>query len=161
SHPLTQLEKELRRFATHAVEQIRQLPAGQEATLGVMLSQVRYRNTQKARNGNSRFLRCKAEDMTGAVECLMWPDDLVRHKDEVQEERPVVVKGVVDRARDEPTLVLSRILSVEQARKELARGLYLLLKVGVHRPSCLDALAAVLARTPGSCPVYVTVRDAG
>jgi hypothetical protein len=42
----------------------------------------------------------------------------------------------------------------------LARGLYLLVKVGVHRPSHLDALAGVLARTPGGCPVYVTVRDA-
>ena len=39
-------------------------------------------NTKKARNGNSRYARCKLEDFTGAVECVMWPDDFVRFKDE-------------------------------------------------------------------------------
>jgi DNA polymerase-3 subunit alpha len=160
SHPLAQLEKELRRFSTHTVEQLRQLPADQEVTLGGMLTQVRLRDVKKARNGHSRYLRCKLEDMTGAVECVMWPDDFVRCKDEAREDRVCFVKGVVERTRDEPGLVLSRILGVEQARRELARGLYILLKVGVHRPSCLDALGPLLARTPGGCPVFLTVRDA-
>ena len=37
SHPLAQHEKELRRFATHTAEQLKQLPADQEVTLGGML----------------------------------------------------------------------------------------------------------------------------
>ena len=85
-------------------------------------------------------MRCKVEDFTGAVECVMWPDDFVRYKDEVQEDRICFVKGAVERTREEPGLVLNRILSIEQAQRELARGLYLLLKLGVHRPQHVDAL---------------------
>jgi DNA polymerase-3 subunit alpha len=159
SHPLAQREKELRRFSTHSAEQLKQLPAQQEVTLGGLMVEVQYRNTKKARNGNSRFLICKVEDLTGAVKCVMWPDDLARYKDEVREDAVCFVKGVVDRARNEPELILNRILSVEQAQRELARGLYLLLKIGVHRPAHLDALGPLLARAPGGCPVILTVRD--
>src|SRR5207253_7162015 len=56
SHPLAQREKELRRFATHTADQLRQLPADQEVTLGGLMVEVQYRNTKKARNGNSRFI---------------------------------------------------------------------------------------------------------
>ncbi len=119
SHPLAQRDKELRRFASHTAEQLKQLPADQEVTLGGLMVEVQYRNTKKARNGNSRFLICKVEDMTGAVKCVMWPDDLLRYKDEVREDAVCFVKGVVDRTRNEPELILNRILSVEQATREL------------------------------------------
>ncbi len=159
SHPLARREKELRRFASHTADQLKQLPASQEVTLGGVMVEVQYKNTKKARNGNSRFLICKVEDLTGAVKCVMWPDDLVRCKDEVREDAVCFVRGVVDRTRNEPELILSRILSVEQAQRELARGLYLLLKIGVHGPQHVEALAPILARARGGCPVILTVRD--
>jgi DNA polymerase-3 subunit alpha len=159
SHPLAQKEKELRARATHTVEQLKQLPADEEVVLGGMLTQVRYLNTKKARNGNSRYVRCKLEDMTGAAECVLWPDDYVRCKDAVAEDRVCIVKGVVERNRDEPGLVISRVLTLEQAVLEMADKLWVLLRLDQHRPSHIDALAEVLRRTPGRCPVYLTVRD--
>ena len=93
SHPLAQREKELRRFASHTADQLKQLPADQEVTLGGLMVEVEYRNTKKARNGNSRYLVCKVEDMTGAVKCVMWPDDLVRYKDEVREDARLFRQG--------------------------------------------------------------------
>jgi DNA polymerase III subunit alpha len=128
-------------------------------TLGGMLTQVRFMNTKKARNGNSRYVRCKIEDLTGVVECVMWPDDYVRYKDEVVEDRVCFVKATVERTRDEPGLIVNRILSIEQAQRELARGLYLLVKPGVHRPQHIDSLKSILGRSPGGCPVFLTVRD--
>ncbi|HVS35631.1 MAG TPA: DNA polymerase III subunit alpha [Gemmataceae bacterium] len=159
SHPLAQRDKELRRFASHTADQLKQLPPDAEVTLGGLMVEVQYRNTKKARNGNSRYLVCKVEDMTGAVKCVMWPDDLLRCKEEVREDAVCFVRGVVDRRRNEPELILNRILSVEQAQRELARGLYLLVKAGLHRPSHLDALGPLLARAPGGCPVILTIRD--
>jgi DNA polymerase-3 subunit alpha len=160
SHPLVQREKELRRFATHAVTELKHLPADKEVTLGGMLTQVRYLNTKKARNGNSRYMRCKLEDFTGLAECVMWPDDFVRYKDDVAEDRICFVKGVVERNREEPGVVLNRILSVEQAQRELARGLYLKVVLGTHDNNTLDTIGYLLKQTPGGCPVYLVVQDA-
>src|SRR5262249_58797311 len=46
SHPLARREKELRRFATHTAEQLKQLQPNEEVTLGGMMVEVQYRNTK-------------------------------------------------------------------------------------------------------------------
>ncbi len=159
SHPLAQREKELRRFATHTVEQLRSLPPDEEVIIGGMLTQLRFGNTKKARNGNSRYLRCKLEDFSGTAECVMWPDDFARHKEVVSEETPCVVKGTVERTREEPGLVLTRVLSVEQATRELATKLWLRFSLAEHGPRHVDLVAELLRRAPGRCPVFLAVRD--
>jgi DNA polymerase-3 subunit alpha len=56
-------------------------------------------------------------------------------------------------------VVLTRVLSLEQAQRELTKGLWLLLSLGGNSEQDLDAIARVLRRAPGSCPVYLTVKD--
>jgi DNA polymerase-3 subunit alpha len=90
---------------------------------------------------------------------VMWPDDFVRYKDLAEEDRICVVKGFVERNREEPGLVLNRILTVEQAQQELAKCLWLLFRLGKQRPHDVDRVASILRRTPGTCPVQLTVVD--
>jgi DNA polymerase-3 subunit alpha len=161
SHPLAQYEKDLRRYASHSAEEAKQAPEDKEVTLGGMLTQVTYRNTKKARNGNSRYLLCHLEDFSGSVKCVMWPDDLLRFKDDVREDEPLFIKGTMNRKQAEPTIVINRIFSLEQAQRELAKGLYLLLKLGQHQPRDVDSIGYLLKQSPGNCPVFLTVRDPG
>jgi DNA polymerase III subunit alpha len=160
SHPLALYEDAVRRFASHSVDQLGELGANQEVILGGMLIEVRFMNTKKARNGNSRYLRCKLEDFTGQVECVMWPDDFVRFKDEVSEDRVCFVKGAIDRTREPPGLILTRIFGIDQAQRELTKALFLSLALGVHTTDQIEAVARILQRTPGTCPVYLAVHDA-
>jgi DNA polymerase-3 subunit alpha len=160
SHPLALYEDAVRRFATHSVDRLGELEANQEVILAGMLSEIRFQNTKKARNGNSRYVRCKVEDFTGTVECVMWPDDFVRFKDEFVADRVCFVKGVVERNREQPSLILTRVFSVEQAQRELTRGLVLSFLQSAHTPQHVDAVARVLQRAPGPCPVYLSVQDA-
>jgi DNA polymerase-3 subunit alpha len=159
SHPLAQNEKLLARYRSHTAEEMRHLPADQEATLAGMFTQIAFKTTQKARNGNSRYFLARIEDLSGSAKCVMWPDDFARFKEEIRDDIPYIVKGTVDRRRDEPTLVINRIWTLEQARRELARGLYLLLRLGRTPPEDVDRLAQVLRQAPGPCPVFLTVKD--
>jgi DNA polymerase-3 subunit alpha len=161
SHPLAQHEADLRRFATHSVDQMPDLADGQEVIMGGMLTAVRFRNTQKARNGNSRYVLCTIEDFTGSTKCVMWPEDLARHKDDVYDDRVCFIRATVNKRRDDPVLVLTRIMSIEEAQRELTKGLVLQLRLGDHDESHVDAIGRVLQRAPGSCPVFLTVRDRG
>jgi DNA polymerase-3 subunit alpha len=111
------------------------------------------------RDGNNRYMRCKVEDLTGAVECVMWAEEFARCKDEIAEDRVVFVKGTVERTREEPSLVLSRVYSVDQASREMAKNLNLLMHLGRSRPVEIDALAEILKRSPGPVPVLLTIRD--
>jgi DNA polymerase-3 subunit alpha len=159
SHPLAQNEKALRRYASHTAEEMKQQPADQEVTLAGMFAQIALKNTQKARNGNSRYLLARIDDMSGSAKCVMWPDDFARFKEEIRDDTPYIIKGSVDRRREEPTLVINRILTLEQAQRELARGLYLLLRLGRTQPDDIERLGAVLRQTPGTCPVFLTIKD--
>src|SRR5262249_35780888 len=159
SHPLAQYADDLRHFATHTVNQLGNLPANQEVILGGVLSQILLMNTKKARNGNTRYARCKLEDLTAAADCVMWPDDYLRHKDDFVEDRVCFVRGSVDRTREEPGLILTRIMSVEQAQRELTKGLVLSLRLDVHEPDIIDAIGRMLERARGTCPVFLAIRD--
>jgi DNA polymerase-3 subunit alpha len=159
SHPLAQNEKLLARYRSHTAEELKHLDADQETTLAGMFTQIALKNTQKARNGNSRYFLARIEDMTGSAKCVMWPDDFSRVKEEIKDDRPYVIKGIVDRRREEPTLVINRILKLEDAQRELARGLYLLVRLGRTQPDDIDRLAALLRDARGSCPVFLTVKD--
>jgi DNA polymerase-3 subunit alpha len=160
SHPLALYEDAVKRFASHSVERLGELEANQEVILAGMLTEIRFQNTKKARNGNSRYVRCKVEDFTGTIECVMWPDDFVRFKEEFVADRVCFVKGVVERNREQPSVILTRIFSVEQAQRELTRGLVLSLLQSAHTPQHVEAVARVLQRAPGQCPVYLSVQDA-
>ncbi len=155
SHPLTQYRDVLERFAGQRVDMLASCDPSQEIFLGGMLTQVRFQNTKKARNGNTRFARCKLEDFTGAVECLIWPDDLVKYKDLVQDDQVCFVVGTVDRSRDQMIVQMTRVLTVEQGMKERTTGMVVTLDLSADadRDSrLLESLAAALRRTARDVP---------
>ncbi len=159
SHPLAQYEELIARFSTHSSKDLVNLEAGREVLMGGMLTQVRLMNTKKARNGNSRYMRCKLEDFSGAVECVMWPDDFIRYKDKVAEDQICFVGAVVEKSREEPGLVITRIVDVEQAQKERTTGVWILLHVDEHGEDHLRAVERTLRRAPGKCPVFLRLQD--
>jgi hypothetical protein len=65
----------------------------------------------------------------------------------------------VERSREEPGLVVTRILTVEQAQRERTTGLALELRVDTHGPGHIDRIVEVLQRARGSCPVFLFFRD--
>jgi len=160
SHPLAEHGDEIERFATHTLAQVKNLPANQEVFLGGMLTQVRYMDTKRARNGNTRYVRCKLGDLSDLIECVMWPDDYLRYKDLIAEDRIVFVAATVERTRDEPGIVIQRVLDIEQGKKERTTGLVLLLNLKQHQPAQLDAVARVLERSRGNVPVFLHMQDA-
>ena len=160
SHPLAQFEDVIRRFSSHTIQQLRELQEKHEVFLGGMLTQIRLMDTKKARgSGGTRYVRCRIEDFTGSVECVMWPDDYARFKELIAEDSMCFVSGAVERNRDEPGLQLTRIYTIEQGQRERTTGLVLLLTLQLHGPELLDEVAKVLRRSPGTCPVFVYVQD--
>ena len=156
SHPLAEFDKEMKRFVTHEIAHLRDLEHGQEVRIGGMISQVRFMNTKKG----DRFVRCKVEDFTGQTECVMWPSDYARFKDEFVDDRIYLFEAGVEWGdREDPIVVLRRLMTLEQAKKELTKGLILKMSIGRHGPESIDGIERVLKRTPGPCTVYLVILD--
>jgi hypothetical protein len=69
------------------------------------------------------------------------------------------VKGAVERNREEPGLVLTRVMTIEQAKKELTRFVVLSLNLDQHGDHHIDRLAGIFRQHRGPCPVELHVRD--
>jgi DNA polymerase-3 subunit alpha len=160
SHPLAEHEEDVRLFSTQHLDQLKDLNAGQEVIIGGMLTSIRFGNTKNARNGNSRYARFKIEDFTADAECVMWPDDFVRYKDLVKEDEVVFAVASVERSREEPGLVVQRLLTKDQVQQERTTGIIVNFVLGRHGPNDVEAVSRVLRRTPGACPVFVCIHDA-
>ena len=162
SHPLGQYEEMLKRFSSHAAANLKDCEPNQEVFMGGMLTVVRFMNTKKARNGNSRYARFKLEDFSGAAECVMWPDDYVKYTELVEEDRICFIGGVVERKTDQPTLQVTRIVTVEQGQLERTTGLVLLMDLTDDDSadlSKLESIRSVLHRARGNLPVFLHLRD--
>jgi DNA polymerase III alpha subunit len=99
----------------------------------------------------------------GVVECLIWPDDLIKHKDLVVDDQVCFVSGAVDKSREQLIVQMTRVLTLEQGQLERTTGLVVSLEVSDEPERdgrLVDALAAALRRAPrGGCPVFLYVRD--
>jgi DNA polymerase-3 subunit alpha len=161
SHPLAQREKEIARYATHTIAGLKGVPGDTEVKIGGLLTQIRLMTYKKPqRNGNTRYGRCKVEDLTGTLESVMWGDEFLKYKDLfVDNQEPVLVVGNLERKTDEPVLQITRILTVDQATREQATALHLLFKIGQHSAVDLNVVANILRKTPGSCSVRLVMKD--
>ncbi|HEY8504299.1 MAG TPA: DNA polymerase III alpha subunit, partial [Gemmataceae bacterium] len=156
SHPLAEFDADLRRYATHECKVLARLPDGQQVRLGGMIAQLRFFNGKRG-----RYARCKLEDFTGAAECVIWSDTYAVYKDDLANDRIRLFEATVEKGdRAEPILVVSRVLDLEQARKELTKGMVVRLRLADHGPEIVERLRAILRRTPGPCTVFVQVSDA-
>jgi DNA polymerase-3 subunit alpha len=160
NHPLAVHERDLTRFVTHRISELAGRNGEEELVLAGLITGLRPGNTKKPRNGLSRFLRFKLEDMTGSCDCVIWPDDLAKLIEEPINDEIYYVKGRLETRGDQTSVIVNRIMGLELAKRELAKALYLRLHLDTHQGTVVDLLGGILKKASGSIPVFVKVQDA-
>lgn len=158
SHPLAQFDDQLRRFRTHDAADALKAKHGTDLRLGGMITNLAVKTTKTGK----RFALFRLEDFSGQVKCVLWSEEFQRFKDLIADDRIHLFEGVLEWGdRAEPDVIVKRVLTVEDARKELTRGLLLRMAYADDDESLrkLDAVRRALERSRGSCPVYLSVRD--
>ena len=158
-HPLTRHADVLARLVGMTVAQAREYSERRELVLGGLITSLRFSHARRSRSGATRMARFVLEDLSGRVECVIFPDDLARHSALLREEAILVVKGVLDLQREEPSLIVNRLMTLEEARRELVNRLVIRIQTGVHTPHDLQRLHACLCQHPGKCPVDLEIHD--
>jgi DNA polymerase-3 subunit alpha len=128
SHPLTRHVGTLAAFRSHQANELHDVSEKTEITLGGMIVNTQVRNVQKSRSGLTRMAKLTVEDLTGAVPAMLWPEAFAKHEEVVKNDSICFVKGTLDRRRDPPELVVSKIVPIDRAPAELARGIVVTLR---------------------------------
>ena len=123
SHPLDDHRELLERFANVNVERLKSLPADTDVVLGALLGSLRTTRTRKGRNPGQKMAMIQLEDKSARVEGVLFADAYAEYEAQLERGAVLFFTGRVDRRREEPNLVVSKVVPVEEAPLKLARRL--------------------------------------
>ena len=153
-HPLEPLRGQLERLATHAVSDLPHQPHGTEIRVGGLIGELRTINT---RNGKV-MAAAMLEDLTGRIECTLFPDLYESVRGWLTEDEIVVVAGRIE-TRDERggKLLLTEVRRLEDARAAWAPSLHIEVRAEALSVAWLEEVDEVLSSHPGGSEVYLHV----
>jgi DNA polymerase-3 subunit alpha len=157
SHPLSNHATLLQALATHRVADLASTPEKTEVVLGGMITNVQLKNVQKSRSGLTRMAKLTFEDLSGTTPAMLWPEEFAKMAGLVKNDQIVFVKGTLDRRRDPPELIVSRIIPREQGPAELTRGVIVRLHKGLHQIEHLERLLRAIRVRPGNLDLYLEI----
>ena len=155
SHPLAEHEAALRHFSTATTADLAQYPDGTKVALGGLIRAVRPLFTKKGKNAGAKMAAFDFEDLDGQVACIIFPEDYEKHQELVRKESIVFIRGQVDRRREEPSIRVSDVYTLEEGQRVLTKAVVLRLhEVGLD-DELMENLRKVLAAHPGTVPIYI------
>ncbi len=157
NHPLTRHAPLLQTLASHRVIDLAGLADKAEVILGGMITSVQVRNVQKSRSGLTRMAKLTFEDLSGSTPAMLWPEEFAKLGDLVKNDQIGFVRGTLDRRREPAELIISKIMPIETAAAELARGVVVRLHKGVHQESDLERLLRFIRVRPGHLDLYIEI----
>ena len=103
------------------------------------------------------------EDFGGQAKCILWSEEYTRFKEDVKDDAILLFEGVVEwrEGASNGDMIVKRILSIDQARRELTRCMLLRMPYAEDEQTLrrFEGLKQALSRVPGTTPVHIAVRD--
>jgi len=157
SHPLASHERLLEACATATTADLKSRAEGATVTIGGMVSSLRTVITKGGRKPGSKLGIVTLEDLQGHTEAILFPETLAKHRTEVVPDAILFLRGEVDRKREEPSLRVSDVITVDAAAEKLASHLLLSLSDATADDALLSALTDIVRRHPGDKPLYLDI----
>jgi DNA polymerase III subunit alpha len=126
-HPLDQHQKLLATFRNATLAELGDLAENMEVVVGVMVSRVQMRRTRRGEKAGERMASLTLEDHSGKVEAVAFPEAFARLEPLLREDTILFVRGKVDRRREEPSLIVSQAIPLEEAPQKLTQQVRILL----------------------------------
>ncbi len=130
-HPLDDFAWVVRTFCSVQSKDIAELPGESAVVMAGIVLRIRPTVSKRGKDPGRRMAMLSLADNHGQVEGVIFPDGFARSGEFLQVDRPVIVIGSVDRSRAEASIIVDRVLPIEQAQEHLATRVELRLR-GKH-----------------------------
>jgi DNA polymerase-3 subunit alpha len=153
-HPLAAIRELVEKVATHRVADALQLEDGAEARLAGLVSEVKPIVTKAGK----RMAVVTLEDLSGRIECTVFPEAFEAAKSLLEPERLVTVSGRIEVRDDRGTkLLAAQVLPLEEAQRQFRASLHLEIRSEHLSLKWLEDVDAVLSANPGDADVYLHI----
>ncbi len=153
-HPLEHLRAEIEKIATHGIGHTLELGDGAEVRVVGIVGDIKQITTKAGK----LMAMVVLEDLTGRVECTVFPEAYEAARASLATDAIVVASGRVE-VRDDrgPKLLLSEVRPWEQGRDQFRPVLHIELRADDLSEERLAGLDEVLASHPGESEVYLHI----
>ncbi|MEO5989893.1 MAG: DNA polymerase III subunit alpha, partial [Candidatus Eisenbacteria bacterium] len=151
-HPLEALRSEIESIATHGIGQVLELGDGAEVRVVGIVSEVNLVTTRAGK----LMARVILEDLTGRVECTIFPDALEQARAQLVVDAIVVVSGRIEMREDRGAqLLLAEVRPWDQGRAQFRPALHIELRAEDLTEARIEDMDQVLRSYPGDSEVYL------
>jgi DNA polymerase-3 subunit alpha len=155
SHPLTRHEDVIRRFSNASAGSLAERKDGEAVTIGCMVHNFQRKVTKKGKP----MAIAEIEDLTGKCKAIFWPETYERHASKLGDEVAAFVIGRVDAKTEEPSVIVSDLIPMEEGYKRLTRRVTIRVDCVGADESTLATVKKILAENAGECPVVLEFQD--
>ncbi len=158
-HPLDAYEEEIKAINATPTEEIVHSEEGDltkdgmTVTVAGIISGIRTLVTKK----NNMMAFAQIEDLYGTVEAVIFPNVYERHRDILNKDRVIILKGTVNCKEDEaPKILADMVLPIEEIGKmDKQRTVKLRIPADMDEDAALNDIKGILKKYPGDCPVLI------
>ncbi len=123
SHPLDQYRQTIDRFSSIAICDIHKLSAETPVVIGGIVTRVRPTLVRNGRSKGQKMAMITVEDLSSPIDAVVFSDAYADTSHLLETDRMVMIKGRVDRRREEPSIVVEQVIPIEDAAKELTSAI--------------------------------------
>jgi DNA polymerase-3 subunit alpha len=153
-HPLEHLRERLAQLATHTIAEAVQLEDRTEVRVAALVGEVKSLMTR----GGKPMAIVTLEDLSGRVECTVFPDTFEASRALLTAETVVVASGRVEVREDRGVkLLLAELRGLDEARRTYRRCLHVEIRADEITEERLAAIDGVLSSHPGEADVYLHI----
>jgi len=155
SHPLTRHEDVIRRFSNASAASLAEMKDGAAVTIGCMVHNFQRKVTKRGKP----MAIAEIEDLTGKCKAIFWPETYERYASKLGDEVAVFVVGTVDAKTEEPSVIVSDLIPMEEGYSRLTKRVTVRLNCDGVDEGTLATVKKILAENTGKCPVVLEFHD--
>jgi DNA polymerase-3 subunit alpha len=153
-HPLDAHREAIERYATHDMGKLGACTNKSEVTVGGMISAVRHYMTKKGK----QMAFVSMEDFSGGADAVVFPSVYSEVRSMLIVDKPVFIQGKVDTDREPPSILVDKVLSLDEVEGRLRVSVAIELGLEETTQETVRAFRDVLLANRGEDAVYFTFK---
>ncbi len=148
-HPLDEHEDVLENFSSANLAQAQELPGKSEIIVGAMITNLRVVRTRSGRNPGQKMAMLTIEDHHGKMDAVVFSEAYLALEHVLKEDAILFWKGTVDRRREEPNLLVEKVVTLEDAPSQFCSRVRICLEdAGLQPPEATRGAANEATEEP-------------
>lgn len=150
-HPLARFANQLKRFASCSIASLHTHKDADPIKLAGFIAKIKNTVTRKS---GEKMAILKLEDLSGAVEILVFPEAYRQNSRYIQPNSAVLIQGRLNLREEAPKIILNSIIPLEEAYKQISK---IDINIAGLKDNLLASLKQTLSEHSGPTPVYLHI----